>query len=103
MSINPLLQARGQALDPAALFEGNGNTRISVINFCGLVSDQARQAFVNQLQMALFTWVNPKAWVSALGALAAYTSVGGDVLWETLLIAGVLAAWCLVSATTNAT
>jgi threonine/homoserine/homoserine lactone efflux protein len=41
--------------------------------------------------------MNPKAWVSALGALAAYTTIGGDVLWETSVIAAVLAAFCLLS------
>src|SRR5262245_14791946 len=30
----------------------------------------------------LFTWVNPKAWVAVLGALAAFTSLGGNVLSE---------------------
>jgi threonine/homoserine/homoserine lactone efflux protein len=49
------------------------------------------------LKAALFTWMNPKAWVSVLGALATYTTVGGDVLWETSVIAAVLAAACLVS------
>lgn len=49
------------------------------------------------LEAALFTWMNPKAWVSVLGALAAYTTVGGDVLWETSVIAAVLAAFCLIS------
>jgi threonine/homoserine/homoserine lactone efflux protein len=48
-------------------------------------------------EAALFTWMNPKAWVSALGALAAYTTVGGDVVQETALIAAVLAAFCLLS------
>jgi DNA helicase HerA-like ATPase len=28
-----------------------------VINFAGLTSDEARQSFVNQLQMSLFTWI----------------------------------------------
>jgi threonine/homoserine/homoserine lactone efflux protein len=49
------------------------------------------------LEAALFTWMNPKAWVSVLGALAAYTTVGGDVLWETSVIAAVLAIFCLMS------
>jgi DNA helicase HerA-like ATPase len=31
--------------------------RISVISFVGLSSDEQRQAFVNQLQMALFAWI----------------------------------------------
>ena len=29
------------------------------------------------LQAALFQWINPKAWVIALGAIATYTSAGG--------------------------
>ena len=57
----------------------------------------ARARPIGFLEAALFTWVNPKAWVSALGALAAYTTVGGDVVWETAVIAAVLAAACLVS------
>lgn len=52
------------------------------------------------LEAALFTWMNPKAWVSAFGALAAFTTVGGDVLWETSVIAAVLAAACLMSVVT---
>ena len=46
----------------------------------------------------LFTWMNPKAWVSALGAAAAFTTVGGDLMWESSLIAVVLAGFCLLSA-----
>lgn len=58
VSTNPLLKAGGQILDPAALMQGGrGRTRISVVNFSGLPADQARQAFVNQLQMSLFTWI----------------------------------------------
>ena len=57
----------------------------------------ARARPVGFLEAALFTWMNPKAWVSALGALAAYTTLGGDVLWETSVIAAVLAAFCLLS------
>jgi hypothetical protein len=55
---NPLLRSTGVKLDPAQLFFGaKGKTRISVINFSGLASEAAKQAFVNQLQMALFTWI----------------------------------------------
>jgi len=50
------------------------------------------------VEAMLFTWMNPKAWVSALGAAAAFTTVGGDLLWESTLIAAVLAAFCLLSA-----
>ena len=45
---------------------------------------QSRSAF---FEAALFQWINPKGWVTAVGALAAYTTVGGDVLWETSVIA----------------
>jgi threonine/homoserine/homoserine lactone efflux protein len=60
-------------------------------------SASARAKPISLIEAALFTWMNPKAWVSALGALAAYTTVGGEVLRETALIAGVLAAFCLLS------
>lgn len=48
-------------------------------------------------EAALFQWINPKGWVIAVGALAAYTTVGGDPLWETSVIAAVNAATCFVS------
>ncbi|HEY0331645.1 MAG TPA: ATP-binding protein [Rhodopseudomonas sp.] len=58
IATNPLLQSRGAALDPQLLFGTEaGRTRISVINFSGLASDEARQSFVNQLQMSLFSWI----------------------------------------------
>jgi threonine/homoserine/homoserine lactone efflux protein len=49
------------------------------------------------VEATLFTWMNPKAWVSALGAAAAFTTVGGDLMWESAVIAAVLAAFCLIS------
>ena len=60
-------------------------------------SASARARPIGFLEATLFTWMNPKAWVSALGAAAAYTTVGGNVLWETSVITGVLAAACLIS------
>ena len=51
------------------------------------------------VEAALFQWINPKGWIFALGALAAYTTVGGNVLWETSVIASVTASACLVSVT----
>jgi threonine/homoserine/homoserine lactone efflux protein len=57
----------------------------------------ARAKPIGFLEAVMFTWMNPKAWVSVLGALAAYTTVGGNVLWETSVIAAVLAAFCLLS------
>jgi hypothetical protein len=59
MSTNPLLRSGGEALKPHTLFtsEDPTKTRISVINFVGLPSDESRQEFVNRLQMSLFTWI----------------------------------------------
>jgi threonine/homoserine/homoserine lactone efflux protein len=44
------------------------------------------------LQAALFQWVNPKGWMMAVGAISAYTTVGGDLVQESILIAGVFGA-----------
>jgi len=58
VATNPLLQSGFASLDPQQLFYGpGGKTRVSVINLAGLASDEAKQAFVNQLQMTLFTWI----------------------------------------------
>ncbi len=58
-------------------------------------SDRARP--IGFVEATLFTWMNPKAWVSALGAAAAFTTIGGDLLWESAVISTVLAAFCLLS------
>ncbi|MGI9280336.1 MAG: LysE family translocator [Endozoicomonas sp.] len=39
------------------------------------------------LQSALFQWVNPKAWIMATGAIAAYTTVSDAVFQQVLVIA----------------
>jgi threonine/homoserine/homoserine lactone efflux protein len=52
---------------------------------------------INFVEAMLFTWVNPKGWVTTVGALAAFTTVGGDVLLQTSVIAAVLATACFVS------
>ena len=49
------------------------------------------------IEATLFTWTNPKAWVSVLGAAAAFTTMGGDLLAESALIAAILAVFCLLS------
>jgi len=61
---------------------GKGTTRARPVSFGGAV---------------LFTLVNPKGWVTAIGALAAYTTIGGDALLQVSVIAGVLAAACFAS------
>jgi len=45
-------------------------------------------------QAVIFQWVNPKAWVIAVGAIATFTSVGKDVFGEVLLIAFVFCIIC---------
>lgn len=58
IATNPLLQSVGEPLDPATLFAAEcGRTRISVINLAGLASAEARDSFVNRLQMSLFTYI----------------------------------------------
>jgi threonine/homoserine/homoserine lactone efflux protein len=49
------------------------------------------------LQAAGFQWVNPKAWIMAVGATATYTTVQGDVFREVLLIAVVFGAVAIPS------
>jgi hypothetical protein len=59
VATNPLLRAMGPVLDPKLLFFGrdSSKTRVSVINLSGLASDEAKEDFVNRLQMTLFGWV----------------------------------------------
>jgi len=38
-------------------------------------------------QAVLFQWVNPKAWIMATGAVAAFTSLNSDIYLQILLIA----------------
>jgi threonine/homoserine/homoserine lactone efflux protein len=55
------------------------------------------------LEAAAFQWVNPKAWMIAVSALPAFTTVGGNYYAELLLICAVFTAvtipsvaiWCL--------
>jgi hypothetical protein len=59
VATNPLLKATGPVLDPKLLFFGRNSskTRVSVINLSGLASNEAKEDFVNRLQMTLFGWV----------------------------------------------
>ena len=61
-------------------------------------SGSARAKPIGFVGAVLFTWVNPKGWVTAVGALAAFTTIGGDPLLQTAVIATVLTAACLLSA-----
>lgn len=56
---DPLFGGDGSPVDPGLLLtprEGY-RARVSVISFVGLPDDQQRQSFVNQLQLALFSWI----------------------------------------------
>jgi hypothetical protein len=56
---DPLFGGKGAALDPGVLLTPSDGykARVSVISMIGLSSDEQRQSFVNQLQMALFAWI----------------------------------------------
>jgi hypothetical protein len=56
---DPLFGGGGTAADPGILLTPprSKRARVSVISFVGLPSDDQRQSFVNQLQMALFAWI----------------------------------------------
>jgi adenylylsulfate kinase-like enzyme len=56
---DPMFGGAGAAADPGALLTPTDGyrARVSVISMIGLTSDEQRQGFVNQLQMALFSWI----------------------------------------------
>lgn len=56
---DPLFAGTGEPADPGLLLAPppGKRARISVISRVGMASDEQWQGFVNQLQMALFTWV----------------------------------------------
>jgi len=49
-------------------------------------------------QAALFQWINPKAWIMSTSAIAAYTTVGGDINLQIVLIGLVFFAMAFPSA-----
>jgi hypothetical protein len=60
VATNPLLRSTGTGLDPAILFGDipeSTRTRVSVISLMGLPGLPAKQQFLNQLAMTLFTWI----------------------------------------------
>jgi hypothetical protein len=70
---DPLFGGEGTPMDPGLLLtpRPGKRARISVISLVGLPSDDVRQSFVNQLQMALFAWIkkNPAGDRPLLGLL----------------------------------
>lgn len=48
------------------------------------------------LQAALFQWVNPKAWMMAVGSIALFTTVGGDYFYQVLFLSILFCAMCLI-------
>jgi hypothetical protein len=56
---DPLVGGKGTALDPGVLLTPSDGyrARVSVISMIGLSTDEQRQSFVNQLQIALFAWI----------------------------------------------
>ncbi|SCF49511.1 AAA-like domain-containing protein [Micromonospora matsumotoense] len=73
MDNDPLFAGSGAPADPGTLLTPSPGkqARISVISFAGLPGDEARQSFVNQLQMGLFAWIkrNPARDRPLLGLL----------------------------------
>ena len=59
MDNDPMFGGDGTPLDPAVLLTPSSGkrARISVISLVGLPSDDMRQSFVNQLEMALFAYI----------------------------------------------
>jgi hypothetical protein len=68
-----LFGGHGTPMDPGLLLTpaAGKRARVSVVSLVGLPSDDVRQSFVNQLQMALFAWIkkNPAGDRPLLGLL----------------------------------
>ena len=48
-------------------------------------------------EAALFQWLNPKGWATAIGAFVTYTAVGGETWKQATVVAAVLTAACCLS------
>jgi Helicase HerA, central domain len=89
VATNPLLKATGPVLDPKLLFFGKNpsKTRVSVINLSGLASDDAKEDFVNRLQMTLFGWVkkhpSPHGLLYVIDEAQVFIPSGGGALSKT--------------------
>jgi hypothetical protein len=98
VATNPLLKATGPVLDPKLLFFGRDalKTRVSVINLSGLASDEAKQDFVNRLQMTLFGWIkkhpSPRGMLYVIDEAQSFVPSGGrcpvEDKWRTARRAG---------------
>jgi threonine/homoserine/homoserine lactone efflux protein len=52
------------------------------------MGDSSRGKPLTFLQAAAFQWINPKAWLMAVGAISAYTAgTGGRLYWQVAIIA----------------
>ncbi len=49
------------------------------------------------LTAAAFQWVNPKAWSICIGAVSTYTTIGGEVRLEVMVLGATLALACFPS------
>jgi Helicase HerA, central domain len=89
VATNPLLKATGPVLDPKLLFFGKdkARTRVSVINLSGLASDDAKEDFVNRLQMTLFGWIkknpSPKGMLYVIDEAQTFIPSGAGALSKT--------------------
>jgi DNA helicase HerA-like ATPase len=89
VATNPLLKAGGPVMDPALLFFGKNRarTRISVVNLSGLASDEAKEDFVNRLQMTLFGWIkkhpSPRGMLYVIDEAQTFIPSGAGALSKT--------------------
>ena len=89
VATNPLLKDAGPVLDPKLLFQSTNpeKTRISVINLSGLASDDAKEDFVNRLQMTLFGWIkkhpSPKGMLYVIDEAQIFIPSGQSALSKT--------------------
>ncbi len=60
-------------------------------------SEMARARPIGFFEGVLITWLNPKGWVTTVGALAAFTRDGSGAWFQVIVIAAVLAAFCGIS------
>jgi threonine/homoserine/homoserine lactone efflux protein len=65
-----------------------------IATFSGFNNNGKRNKPFTFWQAVIFQWVNPKAWVIAVGAISTFTSVGKGIFLEVLLIAFVFCIVC---------